>query len=125
MPLSCSFPAYSEQCHPLMCLPAGDSLTSLTVWVKENAAVWDSYWGPRSRVKAARMGVGGTTVGELTVSFWPADGVMRWQTALCMCKSTSSNCRAAYVTVAPPPLPPPCCSGGSWPTARSCQRTRG
>lgn len=42
-------------------------MTSLTVWIYNNSVVWDSYWGPNSGLNAARMGVGGTTVEELTV----------------------------------------------------------
>ncbi|PRW60156.1 Platelet-activating factor isoform gamma subunit [Chlorella sorokiniana] len=44
----------------------GDSLTSLTLWVAENVPVWESFWGAQSGLSAARMGVGGTTVEELT-----------------------------------------------------------
>ena len=43
----------------------GDSLTGLTVLIQENAAVWESYFGSQTGLRAARLGLGGSTVEEL------------------------------------------------------------
>ncbi|KAI7846204.1 hypothetical protein COHA_000274 [Chlorella ohadii] len=43
----------------------GDSVIAYTVVVPAVAAVWDRFWGPSSGLKAARLGVGCSTVEEL------------------------------------------------------------
>lgn len=55
--VTCSLP-----CH------AGDSVIAYTVVVPAVAAAWDRFWGPGSGLKAARLGVGCSTVEELVVS---------------------------------------------------------
>ena len=44
----------------------GDSLTAFLKLQPENAAVWDKYFGTAKNWTAARLGVGGSTVEELT-----------------------------------------------------------
>lgn len=43
----------------------GDSLTGLTVLIPDNAMVWGAHFGAASGLRAARLGLGGSTVEEL------------------------------------------------------------
>ena len=43
-------------------------MIAYTVVVPAVAAAWDRFWGPGSGLKAARLGVGCSTVEELVVS---------------------------------------------------------
>ncbi len=54
-------PALPLPCH------AGDSVIAYTVVVPAVAAVWDRFWAPSTGLKAARLGVGCSTVEELVV----------------------------------------------------------